>query len=202
MLEDIPVGAVAVLNAFPGLGAMAAEIFDVSFKLAVIFGEMVRVLMSTNTPPLNLARHPSILRIVHYKDVDGRVVLAHEHSGIQMLGIQLPPSGQGLQYILHDGTWVEPVLADRDIVLCNIGRMLASASNGRLRPSTHRVHAAEACTGYERWSAVLFAYPAHEQPQWTITEDGLKVHDKTWGDFIRNRFLGLEQSALRPSWIR
>ncbi|MFD0392620.1 phosphoribosylaminoimidazolesuccinocarboxamide synthase [Streptomyces nogalater] len=102
-----------------------------------------------------------------------------------------------MQYVLHDGTWVEPVIAHTDVVLCNIGRMLAQASDGRFRPSTHRVHRPDTQAGYERLSAVLFAYPPHDARQWRITTDGhLTVLDATWADFIADRFSGLGSTLL------
>jgi hypothetical protein len=90
---------------------------------------------------------------------------------------------------------VEPVIAGTDIVLCNIGRMLSSASNGQLRPSTHRVHVTNTNSGYQRLSSVLFAYPPHAARQWRMTDGGSVVLDETWGDFIANRFRGLGSPA-------
>jgi hypothetical protein len=192
MLEDVPAGSAALLRAFPQLGERAASIFDVAFRLALRFGTLIRGLLPDGAPELGLDPHSTILRTIHYRVSDGREVLAHEHSGIQMLGIQLPPSDQGLQYVLHDGTWVEPVLAGTDILLCNIGRMLTDASGERYRPSTHRVHNTAARDGeYERWSSVLFVHPDHEARQWQVTPDGVVVRDETWGDFVRARVSGL-----------
>ncbi len=191
LLADRPQGAGAVLRAFPDLGAAAVEVFDLAFTLISLFGEAIRSLMPAGTPEFSLSRDATNLRVIYYRDVRGREVLAHEHSGIQMLGLQLPPSDQGLQYVLHDGTWVEPEIAGTDVVLCNIGRMLTSASNGRFRPSTHRVHCADTGEGYTRTSSVMFAYPPHLQRQWKACEDGIRTLDETWGDFIENRFAGL-----------
>ncbi|MFE7117624.1 hypothetical protein ACFU99_19635 [Streptomyces sp. NPDC057654] len=191
MLADKPAGAGAVLAAFPEFGERATEVFDTAFTLISLFGEVIRGMMPEGTPEFGLSRDATNLRVIHYRDLDGREVLAHEHSGIQFLGLQLPPSDQGLQYILHDGTWVEPVIARTDVVLCNIGRMLNSASKGRFRPSTHRVHCTYTENDYERLSSVLFAYPPHQARQWQASEDGLTVLDETWGDFIANRFRGL-----------
>lgn len=192
MLEDQPPGAGGLLRAFPDLGQRARSIFETSFGLALRFGELVRHFLPDDTPDLELNRHSTILRMIHYRVTDGREVLAHEHSGIQMLGIQLPPSDQGLQYVLHDGTWVEPVLSGTDVLLCNIGRMLTDASGHRYRPSTHRVHNTVARDGdYERWSSVLFVHPDHEARQWQVTPDGVVVRDETWGDFVRSRVSGL-----------
>jgi len=117
-----------------------------------------------------------------------------------MLGLQLPPTDQGLQYVLHDGTWVEPVIAGTDVLLCNIGRMLSTASNGRLRPSTHRVHRSgtdhDPAGAYERLSSVLFAYPPLEDHQWRVDEVGdFETREPIWGDFIADRFAGLGASA-------
>lgn len=191
MLEDKPPGAGAIFRDFPDLGHSASVVFDVAFPLIQLFGEIIGALMPPDAPALGLSRLTSILRVIHYRDVEGREVLAHEHSGIQMLGLQLPPSDQGLQYILHDGTWVEPVIANTDVVLCNVGRMLTAASNQRFRPSTHRVHNLSPSPGYERMSSVLFAYPQHDDRQWVATESGVSVKDETWGEFIRNRFRGI-----------
>ncbi|MBB2911697.1 hypothetical protein FHS43_002970 [Streptosporangium becharense] len=191
MIADQPPGAGDVLRAFPEFGASATEVFDIAFTLISLFGEVVRGMMPDGTPALDLSRDATNLRVIHYRDVGDRQVLAHEHSGIQMLGLQLPPSDQGLQYILHDGTWVEPVIAKTDVVLCNIGRMLSSASDGRFRPSTHRVHTKPMPAGYKRLSSVLFAYPPHKAQQWKMVDGELTMINETWGDFIENRFQGL-----------
>ncbi|MEU3169239.1 hypothetical protein [Streptosporangium sp. NPDC006930] len=191
LLADQPPGAGDVLRAFPAFGAAAAGVFDTAFRLISLFGEVVRGMMAPGTPELDLSREATNLRVIRYRDVGDREVLAHEHSGIQMLGLQLPPSDQGLQYVLHDGTWVEPVIAGTDVVLCNIGRMLTSASDGRFRPSTHRVHTKPMPSGYERLSSVLFAYPPHKAPQWKMVDGEVVTLDATWGDFIESRFQGL-----------
>jgi hypothetical protein len=192
MLNDRPLGASQVLDAFPAFRNAASEVFDIAFRLISLFGNIVCTTMPKGTPEFNLSRDATNLRVIHYNNIDGREVIAHEHSGIQMLGLQLPPSDQGLQYVLHDGTWVEPVIAKTDIVLCNIGRMLTSASGGKIRPSTHRVHCLNTQPGYERWSSVLFAYPPHEAQQWAIANETFTKFDSTWGDFIRNRVVGLQ----------
>lgn len=197
MLANRPPGSIAVLEAFPELGVTASKIFNIAFELISLFGEVIRGMMPAQTPTFDLSRDATNLRIVHYTEVDDREVLAHEHSGIQMLGLQLPPSDQGLQYVLHDGSWVEPVIAGTDVVLCNIGRMLSSASDGLFRPSTHRVHRSNVRPGYERLSSVLFAYPPHDAHQWVVTEEGLTILDETWGDFIKNRFAGLQGGAAK-----
>lgn len=198
MLADRPAGAADVLRAFPEFGALAGEVFDTAFTLISLFGEVIQNMLPEGTPPFGLSRDATNLRVIYYRDVRGREVLAHEHSGIQMLGLQLPPTDQGLQYVLHDGTWVEPVIANTDVVLCNIGRMLHSASDGRFRPSTHRVHCSTTSPGYERLSSVLFAYPPHQARQWKMVGDSLVELDATWGDFIADRFRGLG-SASQPS---
>lgn len=192
MIADRPPGASEVLRAFPRFGEAATGVFDTAFALIRLFAETVHGMLPAGAPALELSRDAANLRVIRYRDLGGREVLAHEHSGIQMLGLQLPPGDQGLQYVLHDGTWVEPVIARTDIVLCNIGRMLASASDGRFRPSTHRVHRSDAAPGYVRLSSVLFAYPPHDARRWRITEEGgLTVMDSTWADFIADRFAGL-----------
>lgn len=195
MLADRPTGASGVLRAFPEFGALAADVFDTAFSLISLFGKIIQGMMPAGTPDFALSRDATNLRVIYYSDVNGREVLAHEHSGIQMLGLQLPPSDQGLQYVLHDGTWVEPVIANTDIVLCNVGRMLSSASGGRFRPSTHRVHVTDTSGGYQRTSSVLFAYPGHQAQQWRVSDDGIETLDASWGDFIANRFQGLGSST-------
>lgn len=194
MLADRPEGARAVMEAFPDFAAKAGAVFDTAFSVISLFGEVIRGMLPEGTPSLDLSRDATNLRVIRYHELKGREVLAHEHSGIQMLGLQLPPSDQGLQYVLHDGTWVEPVIAGTDVLLCNVGRMLTSASNDRFRPSTHRVHCADRDASYERMSAVLFAYPPHRANQWRVTDEGLTVLEPTWGDFIANRFVGLGKS--------
>jgi len=197
MLDDIPVGSAAVLHAFPQLGATARVVFDTGFDLAVRFGDFVRKLIADSAPDLRLSRHSSILRILHYRNVDGREILAHEHSGIQMLGVQFPPSDRGLQYILNNGTWVEPELTGTDVVLCNIGAMLTYASDNRFRSSTHRVHRVPPSDDYERWSTVLFIHPNHSDHQWHISLRGeMEEGEVIWGDFVSG---GLRKLGLRPA---
>ena len=191
MLDDVPTGARATMQEFPYLWSEVASTFSIGFQVALSIGHLLRNLLPEGAPDLGLFRHSSILRVIHYRDTEGREILAHEHSGIQMLGVQFPPSDGGLQYLLHDGNWVEPELKGTDIVLCNIGRMLAYASSERFRPSTHRVHRSSRSPDYERWSSVLFLHPNHEDRQWTINEHGVTFHDSTWGDAVRNRFRGL-----------
>jgi hypothetical protein len=191
MLDDQPPGAGDVLRVFPEFGATAREVFGIAFKVISCFGEVIRGIMPPGTPDFDLSRDATNLRVIYYRDVGDREVLAHEHSGIQMLGLQLPSSDQGLQYVLHDDTWVEPVIAKTDIVLCNIGRMLTSASSSQFRPSTHRVHCSATGGSYTRLSSVMFAYPPHKARQWQMADGNLKMLDSTWGDFIANRFEGL-----------
>lgn len=196
MLEDNPPGSAEVFKVFPQLGSAAREAFLMCFELVTSFARVIGGTLPAGAPPLKLSQQSSILRVIHYRNTDARQVLAHEHSGIQMLGIQLPPSDQGLQYVLNDGSWVEPVLAGTDVVLCNIGRMLTFASNNRLRPSTHRVHQDHPVAEYERLSAVLFVYPDHADRQWQVSEAGVKWHEATWGDFVRNRFQAISRDSL------
>ncbi|MER7922820.1 2OG-Fe(II) oxygenase family protein [Streptomyces sp. NPDC096057] len=191
MLDDRPPHAGDVLSAFPAFGNAARDVFGLAFRAISSFGEVVRGLMPPGTPEFDLSRDATNLRVIYYRDVNGREVLAHEHSGIQMLGLQLPSSDQGLQYILHDGTWVEPVIAKTDIVLCNVGRMLTHASSGQFRPSTHRVHCSNTGGDYTRLSSVMFAYPPHKARLWQMVGGELKTLDGTWGDFIAKRFEGL-----------
>ena len=162
--------------------------------MAEALGNVVRELLPGDPPKLNLASYSSILRMIHYRESEGREVLAHEHSGIQMLGVQLPPSEGGLQYVLNDGTWIEPVIAGTDVLLVNIGRMLSEASGRRVRPSTHRVHRSKMAQSEERWSSVLFIHPHHGDHQWRIDEGGTVRHsDETWGQFVHR---GLHELGL------
>jgi 2OG-Fe(II) oxygenase superfamily len=194
MLDDVPAGSGAMLTAFPGLADSSRFLFRTAFAVARALGDVVTELLPGNPPKLSLAEYSSILRAIHYRDSGEREVLAHEHSGIQMLGVQLPPSDGGLQYVLNDGTWVEPVIQGTDVVLINIGRMLAKASGQRVRPSTHRVHRSDMNQSAERWSSVLFVHPEHNDHQWYVDENAETVHsDECWADFVNQglRDLGL-----------
>ncbi|GAA0897311.1 isopenicillin N synthase family oxygenase [Virgisporangium aurantiacum] len=194
MLDDVPPGAAAMLTAFPDLADHSRFLFETAFRVAQALGGVVLELLPGEPPKLDLSAYSSILRVIHYRDPDRREVLAHEHSGIQMVGVQLPPSEGGLQYVLNDGTWVEPVIQGTDVLLFNIGRMLSTASGGRVRPSTHRVHRSPLATSVERWSSVLFVHPNHEDPQWWMDGDGnTVVSDATWGDFVHK---GLNELGL------
>jgi 2OG-Fe(II) oxygenase superfamily len=194
MLDDVPPGSAAMLSAFPAFAEESRALFTLGFAIAEACGDVVRELLPGDPPKLELAPHSSILRTIHYRESEGKEVLAHEHSGIQMLGVQFPPSEGGLQYVLNDGTWIEPALAGTDVLLCNIGRMLSEASGRRFRPSTHRVHRSRTAQSEERWSAVLFVHPNHESGQWHVDESGTVVmSDATWGQFVRH---GLHELGL------
>jgi hypothetical protein len=194
MFDDFPAGSAAMLEAFPELGAQSRFLFDTGFSIAQALGDVVRELLPGDPPKLNLSPYSSILRVIHYRESEGREVLAHEHSGIQMLGVQFPPSEGGLQYVLNDGTWVEPVIQGTDVLLCNIGRMLAEASGQRVRPSTHRVHRSSMAQSEERWSSVLFVHPNHGDNQWRVEDDATVRHlDATWGQFVHT---GLHELGL------
>src|ERR1017187_1113730 len=194
IIDDVPSGSRAVLETFNDLGRLAADLFARGFELASAVGGLICSLISDN-PSLDLGLYwqSSILRLVHYVVEDHREVLAYEHSGIQMLGVQYPPSDRGLQYVLNDGQWVEPQIAGTNVVLCNVGRMLTSASGGRFRPSTHRVHRASPLDQYARWSSVLFCHPDHRANQWVIRENSRDVVPlaATWGEFVSDMVRGL-----------
>lgn len=196
MLDDLPPGSSQVLSSFPELGRLGRSLFEIGFQIAQLFGSLITDHVLPGAPNLGLSRHSSVLRIVRYRRVGSREVLAHEHSGIQMLGIQFPPSDGGLQYVLNDGTWVEPTIAGTDIVLCNIGRMLSLASGKTVRPSTHRVHRSTHESIYERFSTVLFVHPDHFNRQWSRVDDGrFEEHQHTWGEFVRESVRGLGMGA-------
>lgn len=194
MFDDTPAGSAAMLQAFPDLAGHARALFGTGLHIAQALGDVVRGLLPGEPPKLNLSPYSSILRVIHYRESKGREVLAHEHSGIQMLGVQFPPSEGGLQYVLNNGTWVEPVVQETDVLLCNIGRMLCEASGSRVRPSTHRVHRSRMAKSQERWSSVLFVHPNHGDNQWRV-DDGSTVHylDETWGQFVHR---GLHELGL------
>lgn len=184
MLDDCPAGSGAVLSAFPALASQSRFLFETGFSIAQVIGDLVRDLLPGDPPKLGLSASSSILRMIRYRDSGDREVLAHEHSGIQMLGVQFPPSDAGLQYVLNDGSWVEPVIQDTDVLLCNIGRMLAEASGQRFRPSTHRVHRSAMSHSPVRWSSVLFVHPNHDNLQWRISDGNVQHLQETWGQFV------------------
>lgn len=194
MLDNHPAGSAALLEAFPALAEQSRFIFELGIRVAASLGDVVREILPGQAPELGLSRHSSILRVIHYQDSQRREILAHEHSGIQMLGVQFPASEGGLQYILNDGTWVEPIIWGTDVLLCNIGRMLSEASGRRVRPSTHRVHRSPMAMSERRWSSVVFVHPDHSGEQWTITEEEqVRMLGEPWGAFVNKglRELGL-----------
>jgi isopenicillin N synthase-like dioxygenase len=190
MINDDPPGAGDLLKAFPAMNSPAQALFDVGFDIATHFGSFILRYLGQADQKLSLSRESSILRVIRYEINESTRVLAHEHSGIQMLGVQFPPSSAGLQYVLNNGQWVEPVLHDNDIVLCNIGRMLSYASGDAVRPSTHRVFADGNAVG-TRFSTVLFVHPDHSSGKWRRNSQGSVEVNGTWGDFVEERARGL-----------
>lgn len=190
MLDDQPRGSHLPISLFPEFGRVAGSVYSAAFDLAESFAAFLTEAIRSSRS-ISLRRDATILRVIRYRNSPDREILAHEHSGIQMLGVQLPPSEQGLQYLLPDGRWVEPLLSGTDIVLVNIGRMLSYASGGSLQPSVHRVMATEDNPASHRFSSVLFAHPDHREEMWRVQEGDLTTDSGTWGDFVHKRLEGL-----------
>ena len=136
-----------------------------------------------------LAASNSILRLVRYplSSSDGQMVLAAEHVGIQLLGLQVAPNMGGLQYLLPNGTWVEPDYADfQDCVIVNIGEMGSYLLGGGIGPSRHRVVRPRLVVEEDRYSAVFFFHPDHRKLV-TNLKTGATAGNKTWGQWLADR---------------
>lgn len=81
----------------------------------------------------------SVLRTLNYNlGPNENVFLASPHTGIQLIGLQPPATGPGLQFYKNSIGWFS-VKFDVSGVLINIGEMLQELSGNRLQATLHRV---------------------------------------------------------------
>ena len=103
----------------------------------------------------------SILRLIKYPKITKKTKgqRAAPHTGINLIGLCLKASSNGLEYINNNGTWNQAPNIEENQIIVNIGEMLAYLSNGLLEPSLHRVTNPQKKDNDTRFSMVFFYHP-------------------------------------------
>ena len=102
----------------------------------------------------------SVLRLLHYPPVpfDGPHVRAAAHEDINAITLLLGAEEAGLEVLDRDGRWLS-INPPPGSVVCNIGDMLARATNDLLPSTTHRVvNPAPERRGVARYSTPFFLH--------------------------------------------
>ncbi len=104
----------------------------------------------------------SVLRLLHYPagPFDGPHIRAAAHEDINTITLLLGAEEAGLEVLDRDGQWLA-INPPPGSVVCNIGDMLARATNHVLPSTTHRVvNPAAAWRGRARYSTPFFLHYA------------------------------------------
>ncbi|WP_312555729.1 isopenicillin N synthase family dioxygenase [Empedobacter brevis] len=137
----------------------------------------------------------SILRAIHYPPITEEpkdAVRAGAHGDINLITLLMGAQGRGLQVQRHDGTWVDAIAADDELVI-NVGDMLSRHTNNRLKSTIHQVvNPEKELWGTSRFSIPFFMHPVSEMDLSVldncVTEENPKqFEDITAGDFLTQR---------------
>lgn len=137
----------------------------------------------------------SILRAIHYPPITEEpkdAVRAGAHGDINLITLLMGAQGRGLQVQRHDGTWVDAIAADDELVI-NVGDMLSRHTNNRLKSTIHQVvNPEKELWGTSRFSIPFFMHPVSDMDLSVldncITEENPKqFEDITAGDFLTQR---------------
>lgn len=137
----------------------------------------------------------SILRAIHYPPITEEpkdAVRAGAHGDINLITLLMGAQGRGLQVQCHDGTWVDAIAADDELVI-NVGDMLSRHTNNRLKSTIHQVvNPEKELWGTSRFSIPFFMHPVSEMDlsvlEDCVTEENPKqFEDITAGDFLTQR---------------
>jgi isopenicillin N synthase-like dioxygenase len=100
--------------------------------------------------------------------------------------------GRGLQVQRHDGTWVDAI-AEEDEIVINVGDMLSRHTNNRLKSTIHQVvNPDRELWGTSRYSIPFFMHPVSQMDLSVlpdcVTEEQPKLYDDiTAGEFLTQR---------------
>lgn len=137
----------------------------------------------------------SILRAIHYPPITEEpkdAVRAGAHGDINLITLLMGAQGRGLQVQKHDGTWVDAIAEDDELVI-NVGDMLSRHTNNRLKSTIHQVvNPEKELWGTSRYSIPFFMHPVSDMDlsvlENCITEENPKqFEDITAGDFLTQR---------------
>jgi len=137
----------------------------------------------------------SILRPIHYPPITEEskgAVRAAAHGDINLITLLMGAQGRGLQVQRHDGTWVDAI-AEEDELVINVGDMLSRHTNNRLKSTIHQVvNPDRELWGASRYSIPFFMHPVSNMDLSVlpdcISENNPKLYeDITAGEFLTQR---------------
>jgi isopenicillin N synthase-like dioxygenase len=83
----------------------------------------------------------SILRAIHYPPITQEpesAIRAEQHEDINLITLLVGASAGGLQLLTKEGTWMD-IVPEEDEIVINVGDMLQRLTNNYLKSTTHRV---------------------------------------------------------------
>lgn len=114
--------------------------------------DYINDIIYSSSPILRLIKYPKI-----FNSIKG--VRAHEHTGVNLIGLCLASTSEGLEYITNEGIWNKaPNLTDKEVVV-NIGEFSEFISPNRVKPTLHRVVNPSTDLSKERYAIVFFFQP-------------------------------------------
>lgn len=137
----------------------------------------------------------SILRPIHYPPIQEEpkgAVRAAAHGDINLITLLMGAQGRGLQVQRHDGTWVDAI-AEEDELVINVGDMLSRHTNNRLKSTIHQVvNPDKELWGQSRYSIPFFMHPVSSMDLSVldncVSQDNPKQYDDiTAGEFLTQR---------------
>lgn len=137
----------------------------------------------------------SILRPIHYPPITEEpkgAVRAAAHGDINLITLLMGAQGRGLQVQKHDGTWVDAIAEDDELVI-NVGDMLSRHTNNKLKSTIHQVvNPDKSQWGKPRFSIPFFMHPISEMdlsvlPNCISEKEPKKYENITAGEFLNQR---------------
>jgi len=119
-----------------------------------------------------IGNHNGILRLINYPSIaNTKGNRAHEHTGINLIGIQVCPTKPGLEIFHKDGYWGEiPQNVWKDRLVINLGEMLpVFLRDKRIIPTLHRVENPTVEDEISSRQALVYFY--HANPLSNISEN-------------------------------
>lgn len=134
----------------------------------------------------------SILRPIHYPPITEEpkgAERAAAHGDINLITLLMGAQGRGLQVQKHDGTWVDAIANDDELVI-NVGDMLSRHTNNRLKSTIHRVANPEKTEWNKpRFSIPFFMHPVSSMDLSVLLNCIDEKHPKLYEDITAGEFL-------------
>lgn len=166
-------------HAFYPFGDVPEELKNVTYSIGMqlgVMGTRVLKMLDDNLPDSALGTEPfsrmieesnqTLFRILHYPPLGGEdepdAVRAAAHEDINLITLLPAATQPGLEVKDVEGNW-HKVECDPGMIVINVSDMLAEATGGYLKSTTHRVVNPNGLNAnVSRYSAPLFVHPRPE----------------------------------------